>query len=270
MNIREIEISSWSEIATMEPDTGVYRGHSNASWELETSIRRSKLKYYKHSDGHDILFAERASLKTFKSRAHFYLDDLPENSDFVSWLSLMQHHGTPTRLLDFTHSIYVSLYFAATEATTDFCIWEISDFWLRGEGTAFSLKYDCDSRNGLRYGELQSIMKAANKALSHNAFGGDEDDFNDQGVLYIELEKQNPRLAIQQGCFLMPVTLGDSFLDNMKSFNFREYPVVTKYIFESKMRDEVLRHLRSMNITAETLFPGIDGFARSLIYNEML
>lgn len=272
MNILSIEILEWGDIAALNPEAGmwIYRGHSNSEWELDTAIRRTKYKYNKNADGHEILYAERASLKTFKSRAHFYLDDLPSENDLVSWLSVMQHHGTPTRLLDFTRSFYVALYFAATEATSDFCVWAISDHWLRVEGAKFAKKLGHDYSNGLRYGELTSIYHAANHVISENSFGGDEKDFYDTSVLLIEMDRQIPRLAIQQGCFLMPVSLERSFMENIETLTTDEDSNVKKIKIPYEMRDEILMHLQVMNITAETLFPGIDGFARSLIYSEML
>lgn len=272
MNISTVKISEWSDIVALRPEEGmsVYRGHSDKNWTLETAIRRTKRKYNEYADGHEILYAERACLKTFKSRAHFYLNDLPPENDFVSWLSVMQHHGTPTRLLDFTQSLYVALFFAATEAISDFCIWSISDHWLRREGTKFAIKHGHDFTNGLRYGELDSIYQAANHVISHNKFGGNEDDFDDKSILLIELNRQIPRLAMQQGCFLMPVALDVSFMENLEALAPEKYPSIQKIEIPYKLRDEILMHLKVMNITAESLFPGIDGFARSLIYSEML
>lgn len=43
----------------------------------------------------------------------------------MEWLALMQHHGAPTRLLDFTWSPYVAAFFALERATENAAIWAI-------------------------------------------------------------------------------------------------------------------------------------------------
>jgi hypothetical protein len=49
---------------------------------------------------------ERQLLKEFKRRAHFYVNSLPTHGDVLGWFALMQHYGAPTRLLDWTYSVF--------------------------------------------------------------------------------------------------------------------------------------------------------------------
>jgi hypothetical protein len=64
-------------------------------------------------------------LEQFKSNAHLYLTTLPRTFKNLEWLSLMQHYGTPTRMLDFTFSPYVAAYFAFECGHNDCCIYAL-------------------------------------------------------------------------------------------------------------------------------------------------
>jgi hypothetical protein len=264
MKFETITISDWEQLLDLEPEFGgwVYRGHSNTDWELETSLHRtvSNNQIGYTADDSEYFFAERASLKSFKSRAHFYLDHLPQDEDLAAWLAVMQHHGTPTRLLDFTYSLYVAAYFALINATTDSCIWAVNDGWLRSQGTKYAKKLKFNPSNELRYGKLRCIYQAANSVIAENSFDADGGITSSPAVLMIEIERQIPRLAIQQGVFLMPTDLTQSFTKNLEAMGGWESEplgVMRKIVFDHKLRCHALMHLRMMNITAETLFPGI-------------
>ncbi|MCK0509973.1 FRG domain-containing protein [Aromatoleum buckelii] len=82
----------------------VYRGVSDASYGLRPSVGRWQGPIEERFNYERQLFNE------FKSRAIGYVDRTPR-SDW-EWLFLAQHHGLPTRLLDWTSSPLVALYFA--------------------------------------------------------------------------------------------------------------------------------------------------------------
>ena len=131
--IEEITISDWKEmlsLATRWP-TDIYRGQSNAEWELSSSLQRclKGTDYEKNPTKMEFWF-----LREFRKRARLYLKQVPEASDIVGWLSLMQHYGTPTRLIDFTHSFYVACYFALIDAKSDAAVWSINHEWLLSTG----------------------------------------------------------------------------------------------------------------------------------------
>jgi len=94
----------------------VYRGVSNASYSLRPSIGRWQGPPDERSNYERQLFNE------FKSRAIGYVDRTPR--DDWEWLFLAQHHGLPTRLLDWTSSPLIALYFALnSDNATDFAVY---------------------------------------------------------------------------------------------------------------------------------------------------
>lgn len=81
-----------------------YRGHRDYTWRLEASAFRTK----EHRE------TERAMLARFHQEAS--TAGLQYGLDEWGWISFAQHHGLPTRLLDWSQSPLVALYFACEEA----------------------------------------------------------------------------------------------------------------------------------------------------------
>ena len=76
----------------------------------------------------------------------------------------------------------------------------------------------------------------------------------------------NRRLIAQSGTFLVPAVLDKSVEEILKEYpNPRE--TLIKFILPAdKVREKGMRELYRMNITQATLFPDLDGLARSLAY----
>jgi FRG domain len=102
-----VTISSFEDFHRLVASHGrsfVYRGISKADYELVPSIGRSKL------NGPATLQLEHELLWLFRVHARPFIDRLPE--DEWEWLAIAQHHGLPTRLLDWSRNPLVALYFA--------------------------------------------------------------------------------------------------------------------------------------------------------------
>src|ERR1035438_2898982 len=127
MALKEFKINSIADLLKKLPTvcgperTVWYRGHADHTWHLEPSLARLKK-----------LESEAQLIKQFKQNAFQFLDKAPETE--WEWIFLMQHYGVPTRLLDWTESALVALYFALysrrAEQSSVPAVWALDPFAL--------------------------------------------------------------------------------------------------------------------------------------------
>lgn len=260
-NVRSVPVRSWDdllrEIEALERGW-IFRGQRRSAWPLETTLERDTPENAAKAD------SETQLVREFRRRAHLYVSPhaLPESD--VEWLALMQHHGAPTRLLDFTRSPYVAIYFAVERAEKDdefFSVWAIDELgcrhamgarvreslpeWNEKMERVLSEKNDIDRNLLATYYFHEHLLRESVK-----------------GVLPVEPERLSERLSAQQGTF---VALGNANLSFMENMSHLELPggTVIRLDVAASVRPLALERLRQMNITRTTLFPGLDGYAQS-------
>ncbi|WP_018997927.1 FRG domain-containing protein [Hirschia maritima] len=109
-------ITDWDSfkhtVLQYEPETFIFRGQSNHKWPLQTSFHRSNRT--------DLIpFIEKDIPRLFQRlSAHLKFQyDLRNAEQYAAFLNLLQHHGYPTPLLDWTYSPFVAAYFAYRNLT---------------------------------------------------------------------------------------------------------------------------------------------------------
>src|ERR1051325_10040142 len=120
-----VKVNSWKDARNVQSDLQGwrFRGHTVSSWRLSSRLEREAKQVGCEID--KLANRERWILREFRRRAHHYLTNLPDENQLIEWLALIQHHGGPTRLLDFSYSFYVAAFFAMEFATGDAAIWAI-------------------------------------------------------------------------------------------------------------------------------------------------
>lgn len=243
----------------------IFRGEKIHDFPLTTSLERAidelgeKKKEVLYKDWQNILKFEGAVIREFKRKCHLFVDNPPPNERFVEWLALMQHYGAPTRLLDWTYSFFIAVFFALENLKygQKCFICAIDSDWLGANNKKF-----LESR-GEKYKDILSDIYDIEKR---------EKKFKEiidkpiNRVFGINPSRLNSRLVIQQGFFLCPGNISKTFIENLEG-NLSQTDYQDKiifYIIPYKAREEILRNLYRMNINRAALFPGLEGFAKSL------
>lgn len=252
-----IKCNTWKELCEsfeehcLKEGIWIFRGQKDFRWDIKTTFERltdaTKPK--------DISGLEFGLLRKFEREFPLYSARMPRDGDYIEWFSLMQHHGAPTRLLDWTYSFYVATYFALDDIEWDkkSAIWAISSKWL--EDKLFS-KYPSYKRAFLRdrnFRNRENLKKI----------------FQKLAVVKINPYYVHGRLSVQQGCFLFPGDTTKPFLENLLKFagskdELKKHLIKFVITENGGKRKAILEHLFRMNITRTSLFPGIDGYASSL------
>ena len=227
----------------------VCRGQAEAPHDLRPSLARLLAGELDRSKA---LEAENRAMGMFKAEAHLHLPPswlphMPPEPALAEWWALMQHHSAPTRLLDWTSSLYAAAYFAVSSA------WDRDGSVFLFHGNAFL------AGTKERYGERTTFRN---------------EDFlrptaSDRLTVWTPTRKTD-RMVAQQGAFTVGL---DVLADHGRAIDdilaprqevARDMILYLRLVIPSKLKPEFMLHLRQMNIAAHSLFPGPDGLGRSV------
>lgn len=256
--IREILLSSIDDVMLMAKDhqyqqaidryrsSYFYRGVPDASYELTTSLRRNCDDAAQELEG--------AILRNFTKYAS--IEDPSLETSVWKQMIIGQHHGLPTRLLDWSHSSLIALNFAVTEDDLsmldkrDCAVWRIDARELN-KSLPPKYHYILDSRKTFVYSvdALDSIAPTLKEY---------DKDMGNQAFVCLEPPSVDQRIINQYSFF----TVIPSGIENISDF-LEHLPVeTTKYIIDKSLRWQLRDILDQFNVNERIIYPGLDGLSK--------
>lgn len=252
MNVKEIQVNSWAELMealfhdSWSPmlerhrSSYVYRGLHDFQYPLSTSLNRL-------GESH----LEKHLLRNFIKYSHRH----EQGRSIWNWLALAQHHGLPTRLLDWTYSPLIALHFT----TSDFKSYH-------KDGAIWAINYS-DTRAYLPDQLKLAIMEEGSHVFTAEILDRVVDGLpkleklkKDVFAMFFEPPSLDERIVTQHAVFSMmsdPNVLIDDWLEGKDVRHF-------KIVIPAELKWEIRDKLDQSNIHERVLFPGLDGLAKWL------
>lgn len=234
--------NSWDENIQRYRSPYAFRGLSDKDYNLKTSLIRLSGKYEE---------MERHLLRNFRK----YSPKGTLDSDMVwDWLAVAQHHGLPTRLMDWTYSPYIALHFVTANQMkyeTDGVIW-CMNYMKSNELLPDTLKRALLEESSFVFtGEMLGNVCKSLADLEKLKSGREE------FVLFLEPPSFDDRIINQYALFSMMSSARSVLSEWME----RHPELYYRIIIPAKLKWEIRDKLDEVNITERVLFPGLDGLS---------
>jgi len=199
---------------------------------------------------------ERSIIEHFKRESPvLYNGELPGKDDDIEWLFLMQHHGTPTRLLDWTESPLIALFFTVCADDS-----KDGEFWAMYPDALNTVS----NINGISLPRSSEVGFLAREHVFDNP------------LHYAQMiKKKVPEYPIA----LKPPMKFNRMVSQLSTFTIHPVPqkgftisdmlfderFLVRYIVPSEFKKTIQQNLAALGITRRTLFPDLDGLSKSII-----
>lgn len=231
----------WDEKVMRYRDNCVYRGAADEKWDLVPSLNRVC--------AHDLSLESHV----FRQFRKYGYAELAQYSGFWSLLPVAQHHGLPTRLLDWTYSPMVAAHFA-TEDTEfydrDGVIWQLDLKQFKAQlPELLRMKLRESDSNIFTIGMLEKLIPDFDwmKTLSDEPY-----------AVFFEPSSMIDRIVNQYALFSV---MSDSSV--LLSDWIKEKKIESKrIIIPKKVKLEIRDKLDYINISERMIYPGLDGVCK--------
>jgi hypothetical protein len=229
-----------------------YRGHADKDWELLPTILRKWFRDRIRDDPppwEKDFFLLRTELGINNDFRRMGLSMLPDRADLIAIYFLAQHHGIPTRLLDWSTNILAALFFTViSHPEKNGAIYLLDPTWPIGIIGINEWPPDEDIYGGYPRGPFDIRYKLVRRTIQY-LFDKDHEDLpKPESVLPLLPDLRAGRMLQQASCFTLHMPgaypIGQPFLE--------------KIIIPAESKSSILTSLRHMGITWATLFPDLD------------
>lgn len=215
-----------------------YRGQANTSWGLIPG-------FYRETN----IPQESTLLKKFRQSAAMLLNKEPENS--FGWLFLMQHYGLPTRLLDWSESPLIALYFALENHSNykdiDAALWCMKPSLLNEKA---GIKDDT---------EQYYIPSFEDEELKNYSIEGFKIKYEYNPIATIAT-RNNPRIQAQQGVFTIHHHRRQTPIEKLDGNN----EFLKKYTIPHHVKANILKELKTLGFSKFSLFPELSSISENI------
>jgi len=249
--MKTIEVSSWQQFLeeTSKLDQWAFRGQAAAGLPLYSSLSRRLMML--NCPPEEWSLREKRTIRVFKRKAHVFISDHSILYNTFRCMAMMQHHGAATRLIDFTKSPFVAAFFALQGATGDAAVYALNTpaLWYMTPKDMPEL-------------HRANINPRTNDVLEKYFLS------NEYPIIWFgEPDEMDHRLVAQSGLFVIPGQLHkpvEKLLEGYTSGGRKDPDLLIQLVLRHEMRQQSMKELYRMNITHASLWPDLDGLARSM------